>query len=742
MKKLFLLLLTLVVALSVFVACSDECTAHVDENKDGICDNCEASVAPPACTNHTDTNKDFKCDNCSKDLPYTGKDLSEKVVSQLKEAKSFKIDLEVTDIEDDSYWYDNDGDITEEKEYSKTVSKLYATVSLDEDGGVAAMIELEEFYDYGEGETYTGERAPFMYLIDGIVYAYDEDLCGYVKVEIPFELAMLEETLSRLTEGVTVDEKETRELLAKLGDFAITSFNIVKNKGTISVDLKDELNAILNCFKELDVEKDTVEDLINAIIDVTGSELDAQALVAKITDTLGLTVKDAILALDAWHKESYGTTLQESYDSFIANPTVEIIIKNAMMITLENSPEPPADPVKVVNETYKTQFVDLKIENLINDPELAEITVFELALSILGVPAEEAPELAQLKEMVSGILSLTVAELESELETGIISMMKQAASGVTVDALDARLDINFKGILSLDSVNFELNLGITNKMLSSDVEGKTDVSVSKIKIAVKLYEITSKTPSIELDDADEIYPDIFNQFFSDEDNNSNYMSINCYEKEAYIEMYFDYLGYRICVTSDVIDLNELKSTTITVPGDKLYFSSEDTLVGYEPNGELSLELDLENGTYTLISMPEFERIINALEALEKLGTGEGVDNSDEYDLDTEFGGYISSLYTNEILIRLSSDYYLTHIWATGVTDETTGNLICTVKSISCSNEKPLYDLEKEYSWYGSVNEGITEYLGGAEEFIIYVDENGVIKNDGLPDVLDEFKAAE
>ncbi len=43
------------------VGCSKECTEHIDENKDGICDQCEATIT---CTTHTDADNNQICDVC------------------------------------------------------------------------------------------------------------------------------------------------------------------------------------------------------------------------------------------------------------------------------------------------------------------------------------------------------------------------------------------------------------------------------------------------------------------------------------------------------------------------------------------------------------------------------------------------------------------------------------------------------------------------------------------------------
>ncbi|MBQ4071524.1 MAG: hypothetical protein IJD51_03840 [Clostridia bacterium] len=46
-------------------AVAPECTDHVDADKDGVCDTegCDETVAPPPCTNHVDADKDGVCDS-------------------------------------------------------------------------------------------------------------------------------------------------------------------------------------------------------------------------------------------------------------------------------------------------------------------------------------------------------------------------------------------------------------------------------------------------------------------------------------------------------------------------------------------------------------------------------------------------------------------------------------------------------------------------------------------------------
>lgn len=86
--KVFALILAILCLSMTVVGCGNECTEHIDENKDAICDKCEASLecethvdededqtcdvcgksTAPACEKHVDENRDFVCDTCSAKL--------------------------------------------------------------------------------------------------------------------------------------------------------------------------------------------------------------------------------------------------------------------------------------------------------------------------------------------------------------------------------------------------------------------------------------------------------------------------------------------------------------------------------------------------------------------------------------------------------------------------------------------------------------------------------------------------
>lgn len=71
-KRILLIILSIVLLMTVsvfFMSCVDdpiECTEHIDENGDGICDDC--GLDAPTAHAHSDMNADNKCDGCGTEL--------------------------------------------------------------------------------------------------------------------------------------------------------------------------------------------------------------------------------------------------------------------------------------------------------------------------------------------------------------------------------------------------------------------------------------------------------------------------------------------------------------------------------------------------------------------------------------------------------------------------------------------------------------------------------------------------
>ena len=134
MKKLLVMLLALTLVFAMF-ACSPACTEHVDENKDGKCDVCEAEVKVPECDEHVDEDGDDKCDECGEDMP-------EQPVMTYAEFVAAELDSEVTVVTyvqaKQSWWFD-----------SKVNSGKGTFYTQDSDGAyfIYEMLMTEEEYN-------------------------------------------------------------------------------------------------------------------------------------------------------------------------------------------------------------------------------------------------------------------------------------------------------------------------------------------------------------------------------------------------------------------------------------------------------------------------------------------------------------------------------------------------------------------------------------------------------------------
>ena len=108
MKKLLLAVLALLLVFAL-ASCSlfggKECEEHVDTNKDGKCDVCEATVEVP-CTEHVDEDKNGKCDKCEADV-----EVEEEVMTYAEFAAAAINDevTVITYVQAKQSWWEKDG---------------------------------------------------------------------------------------------------------------------------------------------------------------------------------------------------------------------------------------------------------------------------------------------------------------------------------------------------------------------------------------------------------------------------------------------------------------------------------------------------------------------------------------------------------------------------------------------------------------------------------------------------------
>ena len=734
MKKIIVLILALALALCMLASCKKACEAHVDSDSNGLCDVCEAQM--PACE-HKDENRDFVCDTCGEELPNHGLILSESVIHQLSSAKTMKLDFKLNTLTDDNDWYMEEDTETSVPYYYENAVEGTIIFSFDTDGGLCARLEATSSSRYeAEGELDTTDTV--IYLVDGSVYTYDEELDVYARRELGgVDVAAITSTLEALTEGVTIDEAKKNELLTEIGELAIKSFNIIENKGSVSIDLKDEVNSLLGYLAALDLENDTVRGVLGDALALVSEELTVEALETEVFRILGLTVNEALAEIDAWLTKEHGTTLQGLYDSIIADPTVAQIIKNAIKLQI---PEGEVDDVDAeVEKVFNEQFKSFKLAEVIEAEGLGEVPLYDLILAMTGAAGEDAPTLEQMKEQVGAILDMTLSEFETNMGTPVFSGLKNIGESTKINALDARIDIGFKGLFNIDTVEGVFNVSIENKS-PSEIEGKYNVSKESMSFSFKLHGISEETTAIVVPTDKDIYFDYYNSYF-----HSDYGSLSTYLDDGVL-----YLNLTICadrtieVYAELADLSVLKSTTVTIPGDALEFYCDGLLLEHDETASLVIEINLAGNTFYVIQCPEYVvSPIPVTTVLDEIGYGEGVDNSYEYDLAPDFGGYLTYLIDSKGFIVLDDGYYISGLEFEYVTDEETGNMICTIIGV-CANYPNCMKHADMTGFYGTTYDAadLEAYYGDDLTFTISLTEDGLVVSEGIRDIPEEYRDTE
>ena len=193
MKRKILALLASILCLSMLLVSCGECKEHVDENADGICDECEAEI--PVCT-HTDADENNLCDTCGvavvrvevpteisdlvvKPLPEGGA-LSDYLVTDKKDNDAVLVSAELAIDLDDVvavyYRLDTALAYVETENNGETTYQLF---DLRANKTVKTFTEVDEFTDryyYFEIEdVYNGESTYSYYTYSGAAIAENVD---------------------------------------------------------------------------------------------------------------------------------------------------------------------------------------------------------------------------------------------------------------------------------------------------------------------------------------------------------------------------------------------------------------------------------------------------------------------------------------------------------------------------------------------------------------------------------------
>ena len=502
MKKILLLTVAMLVMLCLVACGGNECTEHVDEDLDGVCDVCEEAM--PAGDNegdneggdngehtvHTDANADGICDGCNSifinydDSNAVGKILKSSLEKQINAAKSVKIEIGVkysykADVWYEDATYDEYGDFVEfvpvnRVDDEKVDAKIVAVVSKNGDN-IDAKIDATV-----DGVTET------IYIIGGLQYSEVADGVYSYETAIPDEFTTV---LGKVADIDFASKADADEILNAFGAEVATVFNIKDNKGSVSVDLKPTADSLLSYAASINPKTTKVSEIINKALSIIDEELTVDAILAELERMSALTTTEALAELDAWLTENYDTTAQQIYNTIVNDDDVIATIEAFMIAT---------DLDKAEADQMIRSIKAFDIAAYLQQTEMGNTTLYDLVLSMMGAPEGAVPAAAELFKSVKDMLNMTVEKFEEATGVAIFSQIKGIGEYFSVGALNAKVDLNFKDVLVLDSVNAAFNIAYGTNAPSGYGEGKNNVTSLSLSVTAKIYDISDKAISIKL----------------------------------------------------------------------------------------------------------------------------------------------------------------------------------------------------------------------------------------------------
>ncbi len=541
MKRFLLILMAILMSLSL-IACDDEETPSstgssvTDSTQNsGTTDSSKPGTQGGSTTDSSspeDVNKDPSDENPDNENPggntggedgnTTGLVLTQAVMKQLEAASTLKLEFSLEAVLDSDEWY-VDGWAKNEKTYFEGVADFTAYISKTENG---YNLKLEA--DVRSKDTENGDFLPdlnggVLYIVDGVVYEYNEALDVYLVSNAPaIDTSELEGILNALIEEAGLSEEEINGILNELGNLLIDGFGIANNRGSSYVDFKPEFDKALEYFKELDLETKTLREFINDMLASVDEELTVESLLTDIEAVYNMTLGEYLAALDEELVAAYGMTLDEMYTEFVSNETVQMLIAEFMLAVTPEATE--EDIQAIIDMLLESQLSDLIPEEMMN------VKIYDIIIMMLTSQEEdgddgvilisstdvEYPTVEEIMATIDMYLEMTLADFESEMGTPF-EILVELAKSITIDKLDTSLDIEFTGVFKIKTVTAQTNFGVT-VTTPSEVSGKNDVSSISVTLTFALVEISKdEYPIYAPTDKDEIANVFEKEFFSDDD---------------------------------------------------------------------------------------------------------------------------------------------------------------------------------------------------------------------------------
>ncbi len=604
MKKLLILILALAMMLA-FTACKngdepggeDDHTVHTDGDANGICDGCDSifiDYAKPT---------------------VVGTILKNSLEKQFNAMKSMKIELDVELLVQRDYWYYDyesvEGEDVEidvnDNDYLNGLFSFDIWLAKNGDSFDAKFVfNLEDKSDTkAESEKILDNLT--VYIIDGYLYVQISEGEYSKQSLIPAEARELLDQLASL-ELVSAEEKD--EMLKALGAEIATVFSIRDNKGSISFDAKPGIDGLFAYIEALDMENDTVGGVLDDALKLVSEDLTSAAIVNELERLAGLTVNEALAELDAWLTANYDTTLQGFYDSIVSNPNVVSLLENTFAAQNGLDLENPED--KEIIDSIIANVQALDFSDIIEEVGIGDVPLYDLIASSIASfdGSEEAPTYPANDEifaMVRSILELTLAEFEENMGAPIFTSLKHAASYITVNKLNGKLDLNFSGLLSLVSIDGALNIDIESES-PSEVAGKTDISKLAFTMTFKVSEISATEFEIALpEDSIVVDNDLIDGEFESEDGTLETNSWMDEEDNLLVDvsarLYDENIESYILIYAYDIPYEDMLEDVITANNISVYLEGQ--MLNVTEGSVFKFSVDTATGEFTVIEIPEY-----------------------------------------------------------------------------------------------------------------------------------------
>ncbi len=467
MKKLLSLLLVLAMMTAMFAACTpEECTNHADTDVDGVCDNCGADVPIP-CDQHVDEDINNVCDSCGAQLTsdltkVLGLKLMKAVKGQIEAASSMKLTFE--------YGYKTKVNIDEENpngmDYAELKTVYTVWVTKTEAGANAKVHALTHERLSADDEFTVAQDCTILYLVDDVLYTYIEDEDAYAVTDMTDEFATVWEELPKMLAEISTDYALSDGELEEMGAAFVTAFNIANNKGSLTLDAKPIFDSVKAKILSYDAETLTIRGLLDDVLALVDPALNCAAIMTQFERIASLSLEEAMTELDAWLTEEFDTTIQGIYDTALANEQVKEVLKMLVFgVSVDGEITPEME--QQFEEMYAA-WQATKVADLI-PAEMKSVTLYDLIFTSFmpwhdsdandpdSVPEQSYIPLETTIEQINELLDTTATDLEELFGadlTEMIGRIQMIAEGIEVNALNAKIEMDFDALYQLESLSF------------------------------------------------------------------------------------------------------------------------------------------------------------------------------------------------------------------------------------------------------------------------------------------------